>query len=180
LGFHWTLGFGDWDFLPDPRVGNIVQTMAPRSIIVHNCSLTIRRAEAAEVIDLRHRVLRFGLAREEAIFPGDDSPTSRHFGAFDNTTAICCATFHKANYETEPGWRLRGMATDERFRSRGLGRELLNYAEETLLGEDPIRLFWCNARIGALKFYQSQGWEIVSDLFDIPTAGLHYQMVKRI
>ena len=32
-----------------------------------------------ETLDLRHVILRPGLPRETAIFPGDDAPTSRHF-----------------------------------------------------------------------------------------------------
>src|SRR5436190_10031407 len=43
--------------------------------------ITIRRAAAEEVVDLRHAILRAGLPRETAIFPGDDDPTARHFVA---------------------------------------------------------------------------------------------------
>jgi GNAT superfamily N-acetyltransferase len=154
--------------------------MTPRTFTIDHSTLTLRRAEADELIDLRHRVLRAGLPRTDAVFPGDDLPTSRHFGAFDEAAAVCCATFHQSEYKGEAAWRLRGMATDEKFRGRGVGREVLKFSEDTLLAEDPIRLFWCNARIAAVKFYQSQGWEIVSELFDIPTAGPHHQMVKRL
>ena len=154
--------------------------MAPRPFTINRMTLSIRSAKAEELVDLRHRVLRVGLPREEAIFPGDDLPGSRHFGAFDEESAVCCATFHRSEYEGELAWRLRGMATDEGFRSQGVGREVLKYAEEALLADDPIRLLWCNARIAAVRFYQSQGWGIVSELFDIPTAGLHHRMVKRL
>ena len=44
----------------------------------------------------------------------------------------------------------------------------------------PVRLFWCNARVPALRFYQRHGWRIVSDQFDIPTAGPHRKLVKRL
>ena len=37
-----------------------------------------------------------------------------------------------------------------------------------------------NARIAAVPFYQSMGWKIVSELFDIPTAGMHHRMIKRM
>jgi GNAT superfamily N-acetyltransferase len=177
---HWTLdlgislGFGIW------TLGFYNISMSPRSITVDQRILAIRLANTDELIDLRHRVLRAGLPREEAVFPGDDLPSSRHFGAFDGVAAVCCATFHRSEYEGEIAWRLRGMATDEGFRSRGVGREVLKFSEDVLMAEDAIRLLWCNARIAAVKFYQSQGWGIVSELFDIPTAGLHHRMVKRL
>jgi GNAT superfamily N-acetyltransferase len=135
---------------------------------------------ANEIADLRHRILRPGLPRESAIFPGDALPTSQHFGAFDGSNAVCCATFHLEPWQGEPAWRLRGMATDDAFRSKGVGRALLNFAEEMVINENPIRLFWCNARTPAARFYQSLDWKIVSDVFEIPTAGPHYVMVKRL
>lgn len=128
---------------------------------------------------MRHRVLRAGLPRESAVFPGDELPASRHFGAFVGNTIICCATFHQEPWQNEPAWRLRGMATDQAFRGKGIGRALLALAEEHLWAETAVPLLWCNARVPAARFYQAQGWEIVSDVFDIPTAGPHYRMVKR-
>jgi GNAT superfamily N-acetyltransferase len=151
-----------------------------RSITLPQRTLTIRRAEAAELIDLRHRVLRTGLRRQTANFVGDDLPTTHHYGVFDEASALSCATFLQNEYEKEPAWQLRGMATDERFRSQGLGRQLLNYAEEALRADDSIRLLWCNARLVAVKFYQNQGWRIASDLFEIPHFGPHHFMVKRL
>ncbi len=154
-------------------------TKLSRSFLVGNQTLTIRCAAIEEIIDLRHRVLRAGMPRETAVFPGDELPASRHFGAFDGQTVICCATFHLEPWQNDPAWRLRGMATDDGFRSKGIGRSLLNFAEQILLNENPIRLFWCNARAPAIRFYESQDWKIVSDVFEVPTAGPHYVMMKR-
>jgi GNAT superfamily N-acetyltransferase len=164
----------------DDIPNNVESASASRSLIVDDRPLTIRRAVADEIVDLRHRVLRSGLPRESAIFPGDELPTSRHFGAFDGPKAVCCATFHLEPWQGEPAWRLRGMATDDNFRGKGVGRALLNFAEEIVISENPIRLFWCNARTPAAQFYQSLDWKIVSDVFEIPTAGPHYVMVKRL
>jgi GNAT superfamily N-acetyltransferase len=158
-----------------------MNTVIPeRSLIVDGSPLTIRLVTADEIVDLRHRVLRDGLPRDAAIFPGDELLTSRHFAAFDGPTAVCCATFHLEPWQGEPAWRLRGMATDDTFRSKGVGRALLNFAEEIVTSENPIRIFWCNARTPAARFYQSLDWKIVSDVFEIPTAGPHYVMVKRL
>ncbi len=40
-------------------------------------------------------------------------------------------------------------------------------------------LVWCNARVVAVPFYAKQGWEIVSEVFDIPTVGPHRAMLRR-
>jgi predicted GNAT family N-acyltransferase len=142
-------------------------------------ALTIRRATLADVADLRHRVLRIGLPRESAIFDGDDRSTTRHFAAFYTERAVCCATFHENQWQGEPAWQLRGMATDQDFQSKGAGRALLAFAISSLQQEQPsIRRLWANARAPAVRFYQSLGWEIASDEFEIPTAGPHYRITK--
>jgi GNAT superfamily N-acetyltransferase len=142
--------------------------------------LSIRQANLEELVDLRHRVLRQGLPRETAIFPGDELPGSWHFGVFEGDTVIGCATFHRNPFESEPAWQLRGMATDEPYRSKGVGRRLLGFAEELLRRNESIRRMWANARVPAIRFYESLGWEIVSDEFDVPTAGPHRRIAKRL
>ena len=129
-------------------------------------------------MDLRHRVLRQGLPQETAIFPGDELAGSRHFGVFDGHLAIGCATFHRNQFKAEPAWQLRGMATDDAFRSKGVGRELLSFAEAELRRDGSIRQMWANARVPAIRFYQSLGWDIVSEEFDVPTAGPHRRITK--
>jgi GNAT superfamily N-acetyltransferase len=144
----------------------------------------VRRASPAEVIDLRHAVLRQGLPRSEAVFPGDDAPTSLHYGAFRAGRIVCCATLHANLWQGEPAWQLRGMATAPELRRQGLGRRVLAQMEQDLRamaarGEAPL-LLWCNARVPAVAFYREMGWEVVSEQFDIPTAGPHVRMMKRL
>jgi predicted GNAT family N-acyltransferase len=143
---------------------------------------TVRRATAGELIDLRWRILRAGLPREEALFPGDNSPDTFHFAAVDDDArvVISCATFRLASWDDEPAYQLRGMATSEACRGLGLGRSLLALAEADISGETPIRLLWCNARTPAIDFYRKLGWEVRSEQFDIPTAGPHVRMTKQL
>jgi predicted GNAT family N-acyltransferase len=143
---------------------------------------TVRRATAGELIDLRWRILRSGLPREEAVFPGDDSPDTFHFAAVDGEDGrvVSCATFRPNPWDDQPAYQLRGMATSESCRGLGLGRSLLVLAEADISGETPIRLLWCNARTPALAFYRKLGWEVRSEQFDIPTAGPHVRMTKRL
>jgi GNAT superfamily N-acetyltransferase len=143
-------------------------------------TVLVRRANAAELIDLRHRVLRAGLPISEASFASDELATNYHFGAFTNpqtSTAICCATFHLNRFENSPAWQLRGMATDPAWTSKGLGKAVLNLAIQTICDASPVQTFWCNARVAAIPFYEKQGWKIVSERFEIPTAGPHHRML---
>jgi GNAT superfamily N-acetyltransferase len=141
--------------------------------------IVVRRAELAEVIDLRHAVLRAGLPREAAVFPGDDAATSRHYGAFRDGELLCCATLHASEWEGEPAFQLRGMATSSRARRAGLGRRVMEWIEQDLRQDGGPVLLWCNARVPALEFYEAMGWRAVSEAFVIPTAGPHVRMVKR-
>lgn len=83
-------------------------------------------------------------------------------------------------YNGELAWRLRGMCTDTSYQSRGFGGKLLACAERAITKDSNLRLFWCNARVPALEFYQRHGWKVDSEEFDIPTAGPHRRMVKRV
>ena len=148
-------------------------------------SITIRRAVWEEIVDLRHLVLRGGLPKEEAIFPGDEFPTSRHYAAFIPQTSghrtVGCATLHLSKWEGEAAYQLRGMATAPEARRMGLGRALLRLAEQEILADASLpRLLWCNARVPALAFYREMGWTVVSEQFEIPTAGPHVRMVRRL
>ena len=162
-------------------------TATPRILTINDQPITIRRCIADEVLPLRWRILRFGLAFDEARFDGDALPTSHHFAAFEPSPAgpapVCCATFMRSDWQVdntrEPAWQLRGMATDARYQGQGVGTAVLQLAEQTVLAAGEVRLLWCNARVPALKFYERQGWTVMSDQFDSPTAGPHRKMIKR-
>ncbi|MBI1369120.1 MAG: GNAT family N-acetyltransferase [Planctomycetes bacterium] len=129
---------------------------------------------------LRHRELRAGLPFESAIFEGDDLPTTLHFGAFIENENVGCATFMAQPWNGQPAMRLRGMATRADMRSRGIGAGLLRFAERTLIAREGPRQLWCDARIGAIRFYEANGWAIASELFEVPTAGPHYKMTRML
>ncbi len=149
-----------------------------RSTVALEEPITVRRARVSELIDLRHAVLRQGLPRSEALFPGDDEPASRHYGGFRGAEALCCATLHLGEWAGEPAYQLRGMATAPEARRMGLGKRVMDLIERDLRDAGGTLLLWCNARVPAVEFYRSMGWEVVSDPFEIPTAGAHVRMVK--
>lgn len=71
------------------------------------------------------------------------------------------------------------MAVSDRWQRTGLGRRLLDEIEAIVL-QSGERLLWCNARTPAVAFYQRLGWTSVGEEFEIPTAGPHFQMFKRV
>ncbi len=135
----------------------------------------IREASLAEILDLRHAVLRSGLPREAAEFDGDDEPTTRHFAAFVDGALAGCATCVRRPLADQPGWQLRGMATQPSLQGRGIGTALLRFIENTYQAEGS-GLLWCNARIESQGFYVRGGWKVVSEVFHIETVGPHVRM----
>jgi GNAT superfamily N-acetyltransferase len=70
------------------------------------------------------------------------------------------------------------MATEEGFRGKGIGSRLLEAVEEYVGRSGKTKLMWCNGRVGAVAFYRRHGWQVVSEEFEIPTAGRHVKMMK--
>jgi GNAT superfamily N-acetyltransferase len=147
------------------------------SLSIRGRSVLVRPVEPAAIIDLRHRVLRAGLPRSEAIFAGDDLPESHHFAAVCDGSVIGCASFHLNRWQDQPAHQLRGMATDPAWVGCGVGTAVLRFGIDTIRARSPVHRFWCNARLIAVPFYQKMGWQIASELFEIPTAGPHHRMV---
>jgi predicted GNAT family N-acyltransferase len=144
--------------------------------------IRVRRGAAAEVIDLRHAVLRAGLPRETAVFPGDEKPDAIHVVAeAPGGRIVGCVTLHPSTWNDGRAWQLRGMATNPAVRGTGVGRAMLDLVERCVRSaESPVRQMWCNARVPAAGFYQRDGWVIESEQFEIPSAGPHVRMSKRL
>lgn len=138
----------------------------------------VERVDVEAVIDLRHRILRDGLARESALFEGDRDATSAHWAALDGQAIVGCVTLHASRWDDRPAWQLRGMAVAPGCQKSGIGRALLAAVDRHVEGNGNKRVLWCNARVPAAGFYQKHGWKIVSEVFEIPTAGPHVRMVK--
>ena len=143
--------------------------------------MTVRPVVASDVIDLRHRVLRDGLARDLAIFEGDDESATVHLAAFAEGDAIVgVVTILHRPRDGIPAWQLRGMAVDASVQRGGVGAALLAAVDAIVSTSSYSRDLWCNARKIALGFYARQGWRVVGDEFDIPLAGPHRVMTKSL
>jgi GNAT superfamily N-acetyltransferase len=145
--------------------------------------IVIQQVGVDKIFALRHKILRAGLPLESARFEGDEAETTLHFAAYSSGAEgrlVGCLSFMLNSWEQQPAWQLRGMAVDAPHQRRGVGRELIARAEEALARQGRTPLLWCNARVPAVGFYQKLGWTVVSAVFEIPTAGPHVKMTKRL
>lgn len=147
-------------------------------------NITICRVSVDVILDLRHRLLRAGLPKDSAQFPGDEISSTWHLVVFNSPAEaalpISCASFMLNTYQEQTAWQLRGMATDDGRQSKGFGGELLRCGEAVIVADSNVRRFWCNARVPAIRFYEKHGWKVDSEEFDIPTAGPHRKMIKQV
>lgn len=154
--------------------------MGGRDAVQNSC--LIREVQVSDIVTLRHKILRAGLPIETAIWPGDQDSGTLHFALYPagDMSPVACVSFMYSPFDGEPAWRLRGMAVDDGNQGKGLGSWLLKGAERRLCANSAIRLFWCDARKDAVKFYEKHGWAIAGREFEIETAGPHYKMTKRL
>ncbi len=137
---------------------------------------------AEETRALRHAILRAGRPRAETVFEGDDDSGTGHYGAFVDGALIGVATLMAESppaLQSEGAWRIRGMAVDERYRGRGIGRALVNACLDHAVSQRG-RLCWCNARVGARDFYLRCGFAIEGEEFDVAGIGPHNLMYLKI
>ena len=154
--------------------------------------MPVRPVTAAEVRPLRSTVLRPGTPPETLVYPGDDARLALHVGGGERPSLDGIATVYpepppeahrgaipEDAYETGASFRLRGMATSERERGTGLGRELLAACFEHVR-QSGGRVLWCNARSPAVGFYERMGMETVGEEFDMPGIGPHFVMWREV
>lgn len=136
--------------------------------------IEVERATAADVIDVRHAVLRKGRPRETAVFDGDTRPATRHWVARQADRVVGVASvMQAAQPEGDARWQLRGMAVLDDLQGLGVGRALLDEVARDVV--DPM---WCNARQRAVPFYERAGWKVVGEPFVIEPIGPHRCMVQ--
>ena len=134
------------------------------------------------ILELRHKVLRHGKPFESCFYKEDRISSTIHLAAIKKQRIVSCATFYQEkniHFAHKNSFRLRGMATEEKFRKKGFGKLLLKTAEKIICEKGSNNL-WCNARIKAVPFYLSCGYKIFGQLFDIQDIGNHYMMYKNI
>jgi N-acetylglutamate synthase-like GNAT family acetyltransferase len=127
-------------------------------------------AEYEQMIELRMNLLRrpLGLSftREQLDAEKDDIL----IGAFENDAIIgCCVLSPYDSHRIQ----LRQMAVSENVQSKGVGREIVAFAEKTAK-ENSYTLLMMHARNTALGFYRKCGYEIKGNEFIEVTIPHHY------
>ena len=142
----------------------------------------VRAISAEDAVAVRWPILRPGFPRETAIFAGDEDAETRHFGAYAGGEIVGVASIYRAELPEKSAlaaWQLRGMATLDAVRGGGHGAALLA-AVEQYVRQKSGAFAWCNARVAAAGFYRRHGWQILGEVFDIPSVGPHYRMLREL
>ncbi len=118
---------------------------------------------------LRNTVLRPGMDVAAVHWPDIESEVAVTYAVLGDddaplTTVTVIPVPCPWRPDDQPSWQLRGMATAEGARGRGVGRLALDAAVEHLRGEGAV-LVWCNARDVALSFYERAGFVVGGDGF---------------
>jgi predicted GNAT family N-acyltransferase len=144
--------------------------------------LKVLRINAADTFQIRQQMLRPGQSIDQCNFTGDEDDQTFHLGAFKEGKLISVASFYFENHPilTEPyQFRLRGMATLNEHQRKGLSSALLKTAFP-IIKQNLCPVVWCNARKGAVGFYEKIGFTVTGTEFDIPGIGPHFLMSKSI
>lgn len=143
----------------------------------------VKAIPARATWELRQRVLRPHQKIDEMQYAGDNDASTAHFGVYASEAIVAIASVYrvppKGHEDDGRSWQLRGMATAQWVRGTGRGaavlRECIRHCATCGGG-----LMWCNARLNAVGFYESYGFAIVSEPFDIGGIGPHVVMMRRL
>jgi GNAT superfamily N-acetyltransferase len=143
----------------------------------------VERVGAAVGLPLRQRVLRPHETVEQLRSRDDDAPETGNYVAFAGDEVVCTASVRREappwDAADEHAWRLRGMATAEGWRSRGVGAQVLAAVLQHVAAHAGC-LLWCNARVPAVAFYRRAGFETRGDEWVDPVIGPHVAMERAV
>jgi len=125
-------------------------------------------------LSLRDEVLRkpLGLKMPETV---QEEASCRHFGLLEGDGLLACLMAVPAGPKSV---KIRQMAVAPPHQGKGLGRKLMEYAEDELRAAG-IEHFHLHARDHAVGFYQKLGYTSAGDPF-VEVGIPHLRMEKRI
>ena len=127
------------------------------------------------MVKLRDDVLRRPLG---LTFTEEELETEKEhmlIAAFEDETMLGCCMLIE---EPPAGIRLRQMAVLNDLQGKGIGRALMNFAEN-LARDRGFRVIRMHARINAVGFYEKVGYRVIGDQF-IEVTIPHYVMEKKL
>ena len=131
--------------------------------------------EYQQMVRLREDILRkplgLSLSREEL----EKEKDNMLIGAFEDEDMLGCCMLVEENPETV---RLRQMAVLNDLQGKGIGRALMNFAEN-LARDRGFRKLRMHARKNVVGFYEKMGYKVEGDEFEEVTIP-HFVMVKNL
>ncbi|MFK7916467.1 MAG: GNAT family N-acetyltransferase [Ilumatobacter sp.] len=141
-------------------------------------TFVVREVSASHTHELRCRVLRDGDPDAEVTWAGDDDADTVHLAVISSTERIIgVSTWLRSPDPLAPdvaAVQLRGMASDPEATGRGVATRLVRAGIEHCRNVGARRL-WANARVTAVGFYESVGFEVQGPVFVTEATGLAHR-----
>jgi GNAT superfamily N-acetyltransferase len=131
--------------------------------------------EYQQMIKLREDILRRPLGLTFSLQELEDEKNNLLIGAFEDGDILGCCMLVE---ETPGSVKLRQMAVLNVLQGKGIGRALMQFAEN-LARDHGYRILTMHARKNAVGFYEKMGYKVKGEEFfevSIP----HYEMEKEL
>jgi len=131
--------------------------------------------EYKQMVKLRDEILRkpLGLGFTQAEL--DSEKENMLIGAFEDEDMLGCCMLVEENPEIV---RLRQMAVLNNLQGKGIGRALMNFAEN-IARDRGFKIISMHARKNAVGFYEKMGYKVAGDEFTEITIP-HFVMEKQL
>jgi GNAT superfamily N-acetyltransferase len=136
-------------------------------------AIDVRPVATAQTRPLRRAVLRPHQSLEQ--MPDSEPDRAYAVGAFEGDELVAVGLIGPDPERSAGAWRVRGMATEAPRRGRGLGAAVLAALLEHARAAG-ARSVWCTVRTPARSLYERAGFRVLSDEFEIPDIGPHFEM----
>lgn len=131
--------------------------------------------EYQQMVKLRDDILRKPLGLGFTIQELNDEKDNMLIGAFDDDQMLGCCMLVEENPTIV---RLRQMAVLNDLQGKGIGRALMNFAEN-IARDRGYKIISMHARKNAIGFYEKMGYKVTSPEF-VEVTIPHYVMEKKL
>jgi len=128
-----------------------------------------------EMIDLRMKVLLDPIGIPRSYINPEKEKEDTLIGAFEQDKLIGCCIL---TYLDNSTLQLRQMAVDQSLQTKGIGRNIISFAEQ-IAKEKGYQMLMMHARDTVMAFYEKCGYAIAGEQFFEVGIG-HHRMEKRL
>jgi len=125
-------------------------------------------------VELEENVVSVG--RAHIIEAKSDGSGSDHAGP--NASLIPAFGPLKDGSAIRPAFQIRQMGTLPIHQRKGFAALTLDALEQALIQHEGAKSGFLQARVHAIPFYQSQGWNLIDEAYEIAGIGPHRSMTK--